>query len=645
MSPAEASLWALAGLPALVGGVLLVLPRGLADRVAPVTAVGVAAVTAVLAVVVAVARPQVGVPFLAGADLGLAVGGPAVVVAPTVAGVAALVLLGGAADVRTGRARFHGLMLLFTAAALLTVTATTLPALLLGWEVMGATSYALIGLQWREARRVSSGLTAFVTTRTTDLGLYLAAGAAMAGGGDLALDALAGVAPGRRDLVAAGVLVAALGKAAQVVLAFWLSRAMDGPAPVSALLHSAAMVAMGGYLLVRLEPLLAATTWSGPAAAWAGALTTVALGLVALGQGDLKQLLAASTSAQLGFVVLAAGVGAPAAGTAHLVAHAATKAALFLAAGAWLSALGTKALAGLRGQVATSPVLRVAATVALFSLAGVPPLSLWATKDLVLAAAWRDSPVLGVVGLAGAALSAAYAGTVLRVLWAPLAPGEAEAARALRGTEEEARGVVPGILTAAVVLLAAVAGGLGVLALPPVAERLARVVGGPLVEPGVLEVVGSGALSLLVVAAVWWRPVRLGTWAGSWGGVETAAHRALVRPTLALARVADRVDAHLGAALHGAAGPVREAAAPAADRADHGFAGGVVGTARPVRALAGWARVADERGVHGGVVALAGAVRRAGAAARRPQTGQLHQYYVQAVALVALGAVLLVLTR
>ena len=128
-----------------------------------------------------------------------------------------------------------------------------------------------------------------------------------------------------RHVVAAGIMVAALGKAAQLPFSFWLSGAMQGPSPVSALLHSAAMVAMGGFLLLRVEPLLAATGWAGPVAAWLGMLTAVLMGIVALAQRELKQLLAASTVAQLGFVVLAAGVGAVSGGAAHLVAHASTR--------------------------------------------------------------------------------------------------------------------------------------------------------------------------------------------------------------------------------------------------------------------------------------------------------------------------------
>ena len=216
----------------------------------------------------------------------------------------------------------------------------------MSWEVMGATSYALIGYHWRDQVGVSSGTTAFLTTRAGDLGLYVAAGAALGGGAGLALADLPAAQAGWLDVVAGGLVLAALGKAAQLPFSFWLSRAMHGPSPVSALLHSAAMVAMGGYLLLRVAPTLAASGWADDVAAWAGAATAVLLGLVALAQSDLKQLLAASTAAQLGFVVLAAGLGATAAGTSHLVAHAAVKAGLFLAAGVWLEALGTQAADG-----------------------------------------------------------------------------------------------------------------------------------------------------------------------------------------------------------------------------------------------------------------------------------------------------------
>ena len=355
----SALLWLLVALPAAAGAALA-LARPRSTRLAWAVTLTTAAAVLVLAVVCALVRPAVSAPFLRVGGLGLAVDPLAAVVLVTVAAVALLVLLVARVDVTGSPARFGGPMLLFVAAVVVTVTATTLPALLLAWELMGATSYALIGFAWWEPGKTGAGATAFLVTRTADLGLYLAAGAALAGGHCLALADLAAAPTGWRTVVAAGIAAAALGKAAQLPFTFWLSRAMEGPSPVSALLHSAAMVAMGAYLLLRVPQLLALTPVVAAVVAWLGAATTVLLGMVALAQRDLKQVLAASTAAQLGFVVLAAGVGGVAAGTAQLVAHAATKALLFLVAGLWLAALGTKQLDGLRGAAGSLTSHRIA---------------------------------------------------------------------------------------------------------------------------------------------------------------------------------------------------------------------------------------------------------------------------------------------
>lgn len=611
-----AVVWLLVLLPAVAGAALCTAGRA-ADRAAPWLSVATATVVTLLAAVAGLASgvPRVATDFVGGAAFGLAVDPLAAVVAPTVGAVTLLVLLFAAGDIEDARARFHGLMLLFTAAVMVTVTSTTLVTLLLGWEVMGATSYALIGFWWRDDDRVSAGGTAFLTTRAADLGLYLAAGAALAGGAGLGLDALPASSPGWRHVVAAGVLVAALGKAAQLPFSFWLSRAMLGPSPVSALLHSAAMVAMGGYLLLRTAPLLDATGWAAPTASWIGASTALLLGAVALAQRDLKQLLAASTSAQLGFVVLAAGSSAIAGGTAHLVAHAATKAVLFLAAGAWLSAVGTKQLAGLRGVARRWPVVGVAFAIGALSLAGVVPLSLWATKDAVLAGAHEQSTALYVVALAGAALSAAYAGKALLLVWRR--PGDgAEAVERHWDAELLGRHRVGWLEQGPMVVLAAGAAVLGVLALPPAGEALQRalgVPGEPSAGPGELAL--SAVLALVVLAAVSrWRPPEP-TWAREWLGLEPLTQAVVVRPVLALAERLARFDDRVLAA--------------AVDRA----AGGTLALGRLT--------VGVERRVDAAVEAVATGARRLGAAARRPQTGQLHQYYLQTLAVLAAGALLL----
>ncbi|SCF06749.1 NADH:ubiquinone oxidoreductase subunit 5 (chain L)/Multisubunit Na+/H+ antiporter, MnhA subunit [Micromonospora viridifaciens] len=655
---AQAALWSLVTGPAGAGIGLATTRR--AEPIAVPLSLAVAAASVVASIVVAVARPSVSVPFLAGVDFALTVDGLAALLTPMLAGVTLLVLAAATGEIRRSRARFHGLMLLFAASAALTVTAATLPTLLFAWEIMGAASYALIGFWWRAEDRVSAGLSAFLTTRAADLGLYVAAGAALAGGAGLALADLPHSSPGWRHVIAAGILVAALGKAAQLPFSFWLSRAMAGPSPVSALLHSAAMVALGGYLLLRVRPLLAATGWAAPLAMWAGALTALLLGAVALAQRDVKQLLAASTSAQLGFVVLAAGADAVAGGAAQLVAHAATKALLFLAAGTWLAALGTTRLAGLRGVAARWRSVGWSATAGALALAGIPPLSLWATKDAVLTRVFAESPALYAVGLVASALSAAYAGKLLVVIWSRAPAGRHGAGGSYRreggtaggtyrreggtaggtyrreggtagGTYRREGGTaggtyrrepdsagVSGARQASLVLLAVGAAAAGLLVLPPVGAVVARAVG----QPGELpvpraELAISAVLALAVVVLVTRRPAPEPRWALRWLGLEAAARVLFVRPTLRCAEALARFDDQV---------------------LDRGVGLVSAGSLR----LARWAGLIDDRWVDASVERLAAGARRLGRLARRPQTGRLHQYYLQAVIVLLVAVVVLV---
>ena len=639
MTADQTLLLTLVVLPAAVGAVLA-LTR--AERVAAPIAVSTAAVTALLAAVVAVARPAVAFPFIAGVDVALEVDALAALTLPMVAVVTLLVLVFAAGNIRAARPRFHGLMLLFAAAALITASAASLPALLFAWELMGATSYALIGFWWRDTDRVSAGLTAFLTTRTADLGLYLAAGAALAGGAGMGLSELPAAESPWRHVVAAGILVAALGKAAQLPFSFWLSGAMKGPSPVSALLHSAAMVAMGGYLLLRVEPLLASTGWAGPAAAWIGLLTAVAMGIVALAQRDLKQLLAASTVAQMGFVVLAAGVGAVSGGAAQLVAHASTKALLFLAAGTWLTALGTEKLTELRGAGRRWPVVGVTATVGALALAGIAPLSLWATKDAVLAGALETSAWLYATGLVAAALSAAYSGKVLWTIWHRGARARVEeptAGREVGATQELGTGQVGALEQAPLVVLAAGAAGLSVLALPPLSGALAQAMGGH-GEVTALELVVSAAIALAVVLLMRrLRAPELG-WAERWLGLEAAAHVVVVVPVMRLAHLLARFDdAVLDRAVTSVAGAVPMLARSVARFDDEVLDAGVGAAARAAHTAGQGAARLDDAVVDGAVEGLAGWVRRLGHLARTPQTGAVHQYLLQAVAVLTVAVV------
>lgn len=612
-------LWALVALPLAVGTLLAVAGRA-ADRYAPGAAVSTALIALGLAVAVAFEHPRAEAPLLEGLPAGLAVDGLSGYMVVTVTAVTLAVLLFSVADIGPGeaRARFFGLMLLFAGAMLTTVTATTVPVLLMAWEVMGATSWALIGYWWRDPERGFAANTAFLTTRTADLGLYLAAGAALASGQapSLALDELPEVTGAWSAVITAGVIAAAFGKSAQLPFSFWLSRAMQGPSPVSALLHSATMVVAGAYLLLRLEPLLAQSGWGGPVVAWTGAVTAVVLGLVAVAQSDLKQLLAASTCAQIGFMVLAAGAGAVTGGTLQLIAHAAAKSLAFLVAGAWLTTLGTKALPALRGAARRHRAVGITFSVAALTLAGVPPLALWAAKDVLLAGALEDSTALYAVGLAGAVISAVYSAKALWFVWQPAPAPDAR--------EEPLRAVT----RLPLVTLAVACAALTVTSFPPVRDAVQRVLGGgQQPEPHVWEFVLSGVLAVVVSAAVWMRgpqlitfPGRITALASDWLRLENATTALFVRPVL---RLADTLAAFDDRVL---------------DRA-------VEGGARSSVRLAQWTNARVEQLVDGSVEGVAGGARALGRLARRPQTGQLHQYLAQAVAAFTVLAVVLVLVR
>ncbi len=615
----------LAVLPATMAIVLLLADRR-ADAIAPAAAVTVGLVELGLAIDAAIMRPTFHVAALDGVPAALAVDGLAAIAVITVAGVFLAVSVFAVGDIGRGeaRARFFGTLLLFVAAMLVTVTATNVFTLLAAWEIMGATSYALIGFWWPDADRVRSGGIAFITTRSADVGMYVAAGAALAGGAaGLNLTQLGSIPGGWRDVALAGLALAALGKSAQLPFSFWLAHAMAGPSPVSALLHSATMVAAGGYLLLRIEPGMTATGWLGPVVAWVGALTALMLGAVAVAQRDLKQLLAASTCSQIGFIVLAAGVGGIAGGAAQFVAHAAVKSLLFLVAGAWLALLGTKDLLRLRGAARTHPVAGVTFTIGALALGGLPPLSIWVAKDQILAATLPSSAALYIIGLAAAGLSAAYAAKALAVVWTKPATDDPLAAIRAGHMPVSELLPLPGLAAAAAVL--------GVFGIPSFSAAWARTLGLPQpIVPAPWELVVSALLAVTVIVVVArWQHRRLEGanellaefgWLRDWLGLEAGINAIIVRPVTALsvwcARFDDRVIAHVGDAL--GAGAMR---------------------------LSRFVDSRLERGLSGAVGAVAGGARKLAASAVRPQTGLIYQYYVQAIIILVVLAAVFVLVR
>ncbi|MFF8466759.1 NADH-quinone oxidoreductase subunit 5 family protein [Streptomyces griseus] len=585
----------------LTAGLLLPAARG--GRCPVVAGVLAAMGTLVVAVTVAVERPAGQVPLLAGVPAGFGVDGLSAVLVVLVAAVlpACLIVAAAEPELRTGR--FSGLMLVFTGAMLATVTATTLAPLLMAWEVMGATSWALIGYRLDDRGATRAANVAFLTTRTADLGLYVAGGALLAGGAAaMALDDTATLDGGWLHLAVAGFVLAALGKSAQLPFSFWLSGAMRGPSPVSALLHSATMVAAGGYLLLRLAPALEAAGWAGPLVAWIGVVTALLMGLVAVVQDDLKQLLAASTCSQIGFIVLAAGTAGTQAGLLQMVAHAAAKSLLFLIAGLWLAALDTRSLSGgLRGAAHRHPAVGAAFTVAALALAGLPPLGLWVSKDAVLAAAAATSPALYAAGLAAALVAACYSGRALWWVWQPAPDTGPHRMR------------VPMTATAVTAVLAAAAAGAGLLVFGPLSLHP-----DPAPHPGELAVSAVLAAVGLLIARRCAARTPAARPPTPWLRLEPAARRGIARPVLRLAALLARADDQVLARVP--------------ERAAHA-----------VLTLARHTDGHGERAVEGAVSGVADGARALGRAARRPQTGQLHQYYAQAsTGFILLGALAVV---
>jgi NADH:ubiquinone oxidoreductase subunit 5 (subunit L)/multisubunit Na+/H+ antiporter MnhA subunit len=636
--------WLLLGLPLSCGAALGVAGRR-ANRVAPGAAAVVTAMALAVTCAAAAVRPTASLPLFSGISAGVSVDGLSAVMAITVLAVtlAVVVFSAGEFDDNENRGRFFGLLLVFAGAMLVTVTATGLALLLMGWEVMGAASWALIGYWWQEPRRLHAANTAFLTTRAADLGLYVAAGAATAGGiGGLELAGLAGAGSPWLSVITIGIVLAAFGKSAQLPFSFWLSQAMEGPSPVSALLHSATMVAAGAYLLLRLRPLLVASGWGAPAVAWVGAATALLLGLVAVAQVDLKQLLAASTCAQIGFMVLAAGAGGVAGGVMQLVAHAAVKSLLFLAAGAWLAALGTKSLSGLKGAARSHRLVGIAFTVGALALAGLPPWSLWVTKDEVLAAALHEGPALYAVGLCAAIVSAVYSVKALWFVWQPIP----EDAAAGYDTEQHGTRRIPFSMKPPMVALAVLAASLGVLALPAIGDPLRRTLGavGEATSRS-WELALSASAAVAAAGLTWWwggRPLPAAPLTArleQWLDLERIAHAVVVGPVLRLAAalatfddaVVDRIVCAMGT------GALRLAKLVATFD-DSALDGAVRGVARGGSLAGGVAARVDDGGVDRLVTAIVGTTRRLARLARRPQTGQVHAYYAQAaIALVALA--------
>ena len=345
------------------------------------------------------------------------------------------------------RERYFSYLNLFLFFMLLLVLGGSLPLLFVGWEGVGLCSYLLIGFWFKKKSAAAAGLKAFVVNRVGDAGLILGMVLAFHAFGTLDLadlvEAVSSKPPeglgelGVLTVLALLLFVGATGKSAQVPLHVWLPDAMEGPTPVSALIHAATMVTAGVYMVARLGPLYARSETALAVVAGVGLLTAVMAATVALVQTDIKRVLAYSTVSQLGYMFLAAGVGAFGVAVFHLFTHAFFKALLFLGAGSVIHALsGEQDMRRMGGLWRKVPWTYGTFLVGTLAIAGIPPLSGFVSKDAILAAAWQGGHrVLFALGLLTAALTAFYMGRLFFLTFhgawrgeaAPEAPGHGPA--------------------------------------------------------------------------------------------------------------------------------------------------------------------------------------------------------------------------
>jgi NADH-quinone oxidoreductase subunit L len=317
------------------------------------------------------------------------------------------------------RRRFFGYLNLFIAAMLLLVLADNYLALYVGWEGVGLASYLLIGFwQFKNSAAVAAKK-AFVVNRVGDAGLTLAIFLMFAEFGTVSFTGVFGSVRSGGSGVATALglllLLGACGKSAQVPLQSWLLDAMEGPTPVSALIHAATMVTAGVYLLVRSNPILALTPDARLAIAIVGAVTLLWGAIIGCAKDDIKKSLAGSTMSQIGYMTLGAGLG-PAGyvfAIAHLLAHGFFKAGLFLGSGSVIHAMDDEQDMRRYGGLARFlPVTFVTFILAYLAIIGIPPFSGFFTKDGIIEAAWdrggTAGPIFATCAILGAGITAFY---------------------------------------------------------------------------------------------------------------------------------------------------------------------------------------------------------------------------------------------
>jgi NADH-quinone oxidoreductase subunit L len=503
-----------------------------------------------------------------------------------------------------GRRRFFGYMNLFIAAMLLLVISDNYLALYAGWEGVGLASYLLIGFwQFRPAAAVAAKK-AFIANRVGDAGLSLAIMLMFSEFGTFNFTGVFASAKsgGSGVGLALGLLLllGACGKSAQVPLQSWLLDAMEGPTPVSALIHAATMVTAGVYLMVRSNPILANSADARMAVAIVGAVTLLFGGIIACAKDDIKKSLAGSTMSQIGYMMLGAGLGPAgyAFAIAQLLAHGFFKAGLFLGAGSVMHGMNDEVNMRRYGALARiMPITSVTFSLAYLAIIGIPPFSGFFTKDPIIDAAWKSGGtsgwLLGGAAIIGAGITAFYMTRMVLMTFFGAKRWEANA------HPHES----PPVMTWPMIILAIGSVGAGAFLIinDRLVDFLAPVVGVPPVLPGIFTGPGLIALALVLIAAA-------GAWA-MYGRVPVPE----AAPRGSVVTVAARKD------LYGDA-----------------FNESVL--MRPGQWLTRLSVYFDSRGVDGLVNTMAAVIGGSSGRLRRIQTGFVRSYALSML----IGAVLLV---
>jgi NADH-quinone oxidoreductase subunit L len=406
------------------------------------------------------------------------------------------------------RRRFFGYMNLFVAAMLLLVLADNYLGLYAGWEGVGLASYLLIGFWQFKPVAATAAKKAFIANRVGDAGLSIAIMLMFATFGTVTFTGVFGAAGAASPttLTALGLLLllGACGKSAQLPLQSWLLDAMEGPTPVSALIHAATMVTAGVYLIVRSNPIFNLSQDARLAVTVVGAATLLFGAIIGSAKDDIKKVLAGSTMSQIGYMMLAAGLGPAgyAFAIAQLLAHGFFKAGLFLGAGAVKHEMNDEVdMRRFGGLAKIMPITTVTFFLGYLAIIGIPPFSGFFTKDSIIDAAFDKGGtsgfILGCATVLGAAITAFYMSRVMFMTFVGERRWEADA------HPHEA----PPVMTAPMIVLAigSVGAGAFLVVNDKLADFLAPVVGKPPAFHGLFSVPGLATLALVLVGiAIAW---------------------------------------------------------------------------------------------------------------------------------------------